>query len=93
MEIPSISQHEKAENSCETMCWTKNGLEVFLLNQSLPEHSKKRSRRAIRIEDGVSSYCTGTQSQDFVSMFEEGLRVIDIDQGNDNHPVQRWTGG
>lgn len=74
------------------MCLTKNGLEIFLLNQPLPEHSEKRSRRAIRIEDGVSSYCTGTRSQDFVSILQEGLRVINIDQGNENHPAQRQTG-
>lgn len=74
------------------MCLTKNGLETFLLNQPLPEHSEKRSRRAIRIEDGVSSYCTGTQSQDFESILQEGLRVLNIYQGNENHPAQRRTG-
>lgn len=94
--IPFVSEHKKAENGCETICLTESGLERFLLNQSLPEHSeKKRSRRAIGIEDRVSSYCTGKQSQDFVSTFQEGLRgrVVNIYQDNENHPARQLTGG
>lgn len=69
------------------MCLTQDGLGIFLLTQPLPEDSEKRSRRAIRTEDGASSYCTGTQSQDFMSMFQEGLRVVNIHQHNENHPA------
>lgn len=79
----------KAENSCETLCLTQDGLGVFLLTQPLPEDSEKRSCRALRTEDGASSYCTGTQSQDFMRMLQEGLRVINIHRGNENHPGSR----
>lgn len=72
------------------MCLTQDGLGIFLLTQPLPEDSEKRSCRAIRIEDGASSYCTGTQSQDFTSMFQEGLRVVNIHGGNENHPRIVW---
>lgn len=41
-EIPFVSEHKEAENGCETICLTESGLERFLLNQSLPEHSEKK---------------------------------------------------
>lgn len=85
----SLSTKKKAENTCETLCLTQDGLGVFLLTQPLPEDSEKRSCRALRTEDGASSYCTGTQSQDFMRMLQEGLRVINIHQGNENHPGSR----
>lgn len=68
------------------MCLTQDGLGIFLLTQPLPEDSEKRSRRAIRTEDGTSSYCMGTQSQGFTRMFQEGFRAVDVHQGNENHP-------
>lgn len=82
---------KKAESSCETMCLTQDGLGIFLLTQPLPEDSEKRSCRAIRTEDGASLYCTGTQSGDFTSTFQEGFRVVNSDRGNENHPAPLVT--
>lgn len=31
-------------------------------------------------------YCTGTQSQDFTSMIQGGLRAVNIHGGNENRP-------
>lgn len=69
---------KKAENVCETMCSTQGGSGISPLTQPLPEDSEKRSRRALSTEGGASLYCTGTQSQDFASMFSGRFKESSI---------------
>lgn len=75
------------------MCSTENGLEIVLLNQALPEHSEKKEAAELSgLKTESLHIAQEHKSQDFVSMFQEGLRVVNIYQGKEKHPAQRPTG-